>query len=253
MENINLKDNIAINFDLDQDVLLDKGKNKKPLKLYRELTKFLAKNNFDKMQQSSYLSNKKINMLQVLTTILDLNKELPWFQPSVDKFTATYKNNIFNLIPLIHENSSFCDFSASKENELMSVDKKKQIALNFDLSVQAIDKYCSYRSKPYRQIEKVMKNHNFFHQQGSGYISENEISKLELFEIVNELKINVRHFEDIVKHLDSTHLDKIWDLKSYINNKNLTNQILSANNLKNKKKSSNSPQAEMKIAKEIEM
>ena len=53
--------------------------------------------------------------------------------------------------------------------------------------------------------------------------------------------------------MDSTRLDKIWDLKSYINNKNLTNQILSANNLKNKKKSSNNPLAEMKIAKEIEM
>ena len=79
MENINLKDNIAINFDLDQDVLLDKGKNKKPLKLYRELTKFLAKNNFDKMQQSSYLSNKKINMLQVLTTISDLIKNYRGF------------------------------------------------------------------------------------------------------------------------------------------------------------------------------
>lgn len=243
---------IALNFDLDQTILKDY--NKKPLKLYKELEHFLNKNDFDKRQQSSFLSKKGLEITDVLYVIDNAKKKFKWFQPAINNFTATYENDIMDLIPIAKDDENFLDFS-NKKNELISnnEEEKKQIAIHFDLSIKEIDNYFSYRSKPYKQIEKVMKNHNFFHQQGSGYISENEISKLELFEIVNELKINVRHFEDIVKHLDSTHLDKIWDLKSYINNKNLTNQILSANNLKNKKKSSNSPQAEMKIAKEIEM
>ena len=49
MKNLDFKGRIAYNFDLDQNVLLQKTKN--PLKLYKQLEHFLKKNDFDKRQQ----------------------------------------------------------------------------------------------------------------------------------------------------------------------------------------------------------
>ena len=234
MKDFEVIDRVAINFDLDQDVLKKYYKN--PQKMYSEITKFMKKNDCSKRQQSSYLSNGKKNLLETLKLVSGLNGNLSHFQESVDKFTVTYENDIFNLMPLVQEDLKFCDFSLSKEKGSLNNDEEKQIAIHFDLGTKEVDKYCSYRSKPYKQVKNVMDKYNFIHQQRSGYISQEKISDLKLFDLVNDLKINVHHFEDIVKCLDATYTDSIWDLTPYIQDDNLFRDLIQSQTDKHKDK-----------------
>lgn len=208
------KGRIALNFDLSQNELLKA--DKKPLRLYDKLTRFLKKEDFEKRGQSSFLSKDKIKMTEVFILVNELENKFDWFKDSVNKFTATFESDILDLSPYILDDDM--DFEMeNKSKKLVQKDKdKKQRALHFDLSVQQIDKYFSCRSTPYYHIKRVMTMHNFYHQQGSGYVSNEPITEVDVFDVVKDLKFRVPHFEDIVKSFDSTYLENVWNIKPFI-------------------------------------
>ena len=250
MKNLDFKNRIAYNFDLDQNVLLQHTKN--PLKLYKQLENFLKKNDFDKRQQSSFLSSKKMDITEVIAVTHNINNEFDWFNESVNEFTATFENDIIDLIPIISEKSTFINFDNKQKHFISNSDEKQQIALHFDLKTKDIDRYFSSRSTPYYWIEKTMKNRDFIHQQRSGYISKNNISNTELFLLIKELKEQVPHFNDVIKCLDATHLENIWDLKPYIKDETLSNKLIrTASKIKNNQQTKKSIQLGMESEKEM--
>ena len=58
---------------------------------------------------------------------------------------------------------------------------KYRIAVNFDLSVKACRQlFNGSQTKAYRVLKKDMTEHGFIHDQGSGYVSENPLTQIEM-------------------------------------------------------------------------
>ncbi len=62
-----------------------------------------------------------------------------------------------------------------------SANSASRIAINFDLSVKECKTaFDGSRSKAYRVLKKDLTEHGFVHDQGSGYISDNELSRIDI-------------------------------------------------------------------------
>ena len=205
-------DKTALNFDLFQNELKAHG-FEDPVKAYGELGKSLRKYGFEKRQQSSWISEEPIELTDVYTTLNKIMSIHPWFSDCVNKITATAESAILDLNPLIHDKMSekeFLDFENSKGVE------KEVRAIHFDLGIKQIDANYEYRSKPYSEINKAMYELGFHRQQGSGYISNTDLTPDEFIYTIQKLKEKVPKLEKVVKHIDATYLKDVWDMKPFV-------------------------------------
>ena len=104
----------------------------------------------------------------------------------------------------------FLDFENSKGVE------KEVRAIHFDLGIKQIDANYEYRSKPYSEINKAMYELGFHRQQGSGYISNTDLTPDEFIYTIQKLKEKVPKLEKVVKHIDATYLKDVWDMKPFV-------------------------------------
>ncbi len=209
----NQKERFALNFDLIQEELKKNGFAKRPLKAYEDFGKCLNNLGYEKRQQSSYLS---CDVKSVNEIFMDLNiclKKLEWLPKCVNKITATAESAVLNLYPLIRDimnEKEFLNFENSKGVE------KETRAIHFDLGIKLIDKNYTHRSTPYREINKAMYALGFHWQQGSGYVSDTELTPDEFVYTIQELKKKVPKLEKVVKHIDATYLKDVWDMKPFV-------------------------------------
>ena len=211
---VNQKEKFALNFDLFQDKLKLCGFDN-PLDAYKELGKNLIDLGYSKRQQSSYLSivNKKISDVQA--DIVNLIAAKLWLPSCVNHFTATAGDGVLDLKPYIREEMTkeeFIDLENTKHPE----QEKEQRAIHFDLSMKAVDEMYKYRSKPYRDIKKVMAKNGFFHQQFSGYVTNEPISVNEFADRIANIVDEVPNLPYIIKHADATYLKNEYDLTPFI-------------------------------------
>ena len=206
---------ISVNFDLNQKALRDNGfPIGNEIKAYKLIKRELSKLGYIKRQQSSYQTKKPSNFPGVVYDIKLLNNTLPWFADCVEKITATPENAIFDLTPYIKDlpnQESMFDFHQPEETS-----SKK--ALHFDLSMEEVDKYYSYRAKPYQIINRVLLKNGWKRQQGSGYVTDKEYRTDQLRDLIRKLNDEMPHFPECVKVMDITYLDQQWDIIPFIKN-----------------------------------
>lgn len=209
----NIKERFFLNFDLHQQELKKAGFGDRPLDAYQELGKSLESIGYEKRQQSSWFSENPKNEMEILDDLDTLLTKHPWLKPCTNHFTATAENAVFDLNPFFREEMTAEEF-LSFENKKGNL--KEQRAIHFDLDTDKIDEHYSYRSKPYTEIYNAMHELGFERQQGSVYISDNELTPEQFVHAVEQLKKKVPKLEKVVKKIDASYLKDTWDLTPYI-------------------------------------
>lgn len=205
---------ISLNFDLFQDKLRQEG-FVNPLDAYEQLGKELKSLGYEKRQQSSWITIQSTNINNVIEDFYSLqrNTNIYWFSNSVKHITATYEDAILDLMPYFTKRKSL-----KNEYDKQNIPKiKDRRAIHFDLSMKKVDREYPYRAKPYYEIKREMTKLGFIHQQGSGYISKDELTPDDFAYVVQTIKQNIPKLKDVVKHVDATQLSSVWDLMEYIN------------------------------------
>ena len=208
-----MSERFALNFDLKQKELIAAGFSN-PLDAYEKLYDFLN-DNYSKRQQSSLISTKEEALSDVFDHIFELVHKTTWLSSCVNHFTATAEDGVLDLKPYIREEMTkeeFIDLENTKHPE----QEKEQRAIHFDLSMKAVDEMYKYRSKPYRDIKKAMEKNGFFHQQFSGYITNEPISVNEFADRIANIVDEVPNLPYIIKHADATYLKDEYDLTGFI-------------------------------------
>lgn len=206
-------ENFALNFDLFQDKLKLCGFDN-PLDAYEQIKNKLNGKYF-KRQQSSYFSKEKTDHTAIQDDIKLLCSNLEWLPSCVNHFTATAEGGVLDLKPYIREEMTkeeFIDLENTKHPE----QDKEQRAIHFDLFMKAVDVMYKYRSKPYRDIKKAMEKNGFFHQQFSGYVTNEPISVNEFADRIANIVDEVPNLPYIIKHADATYLKNEYDLTGFI-------------------------------------
>ena len=101
------------------------------------------------------------------------------------------------------------------------LEEKHYKAINFDLDKQALESISPGKSKTaYTEIKKFMENNGFSHRQYSGYISNKEISNIELFDVLEKMLDVLPWLNDpqVIQKFDATNIGEEWDLREYLKN-----------------------------------
>lgn len=92
---------------------------------------------------------------------------------------------------------------------------KRRYAINFDLSIKALENYYSKNNPKgaYKEIQDYMEENGFSHRQYSGYTSNNTMTVGELQTFTMNLYNTFPWLKDCVEKLDATVISRIYDLK----------------------------------------
>lgn len=98
------------------------------------------------------------------------------------------------------------------------MERKYLKAINFDLDTHCLQEY--YTGKNYRQayddLRRFFKQHNFSHRQGSGYISDNKLATVDIYDLMDDLVQHFSWIENCVKKIDVTNVGQQHDLKELL-------------------------------------
>ena len=92
-------------------------------------------------------------------------------------------------------------------------DYRKRYALNFDLEQKMLRQYLDEKNpeKAYRLLRGFLEKKGFFHVQGSGYNSIEEMSESEIFKIMLDLDETFEWFGRAVKSIQVTEIGERYD------------------------------------------
>lgn len=99
-------------------------------------------------------------------------------------------------------------------------------ALNFDLDTHLLrDVYpgANYRSA-YNDLKKFLVNENFIHRQGSGYISQDKLSSLDIYELIEDIEQSLPWVSKCINKMDVTNVSQQHDLVEIL--KSISDDIL---------------------------
>ena len=87
-------------------------------------------------------------------------------------------------------------------------------ALYFDLQIKELKQYYSVTNpkNAYKKIQHFLKQHNFSHEQYSGYHSKYKTTDLDIFEIIEEMMETLPWLKQCVNHFDVANLGVDYDL-----------------------------------------
>lgn len=91
----------AINFDLITGNLKKHFGENRYQKGYYEITKFMLKNGYSHRQYSGYVSNKELCDFDVIRTIKQMKRKMPWLKSCVRVIDMTNVGDIHDLTDLI--------------------------------------------------------------------------------------------------------------------------------------------------------
>lgn len=118
------KHKYAINFDLIQKELIKSG-FKKPQKAYRVLGNEFKELEYEKRQQSRWISKKKTDIFSVIADMVSISRKLPWLSKCTRHITATSENAILDLNPFIENKINLNEFI--KDNKLKGNEQEKNV------------------------------------------------------------------------------------------------------------------------------
>lgn len=97
---------------------------------------------------------------------------------------------------------------------------KRKYAINFDLSISALEQYYSSTNPKdaYRVIKNYMEAHGFSHRQYSGYVSDKPMSLIELQGFTEQLYTHFPWLSHCVEKMDATIVPRVYDLKAMMEN-----------------------------------
>lgn len=92
-------------------------------------------------------------------------------------------------------------------------------ALYFDLCVKDLAEYYSNTNPTgaYRQIRDFLRDHNFSHEQYSGYHSHFKTTDLEIFDLIREMSDKHTWLRHCIKHFEVTNVGANHDLMCLFN------------------------------------
>lgn len=94
------------------------------------------------------------------------------------------------------------------------MERKYYKAINFDLDTHCLKTH--YPGKNYRQsyydLMIFFKRHDFTHRQGSGYISNGRLSTADIYDLMDDLTLQLPWIGDCVKKIDVTNIGRQYDL-----------------------------------------
>lgn len=96
----------------------------------------------------------------------------------------------------------------------MKVERKYYKAINFDLDTHRLE--ADYPGANYRQayddLKRFFKHHGFSHRQGSGYISDEKLSKANIFDLMDDLSRQYGWISESANKMDVTNIGTQYDL-----------------------------------------
>lgn len=95
-------------------------------------------------------------------------------------------------------------------------------ALNFDLDNHLLKQYYPSKNhkKGWRDIQVFLKDNGFLHRQYSGYVSKENISIIDVIQIVVDMSLSLIWLRKYVKEFDVTVVGDEYSLIDYINQAN---------------------------------
>lgn len=94
------------------------------------------------------------------------------------------------------------------------MERKNYKALNFDLDTHHLQ--TDYPGVNYRQayddLRRFFKKHQFWHRQGSGYISDIKLGTADVYDLMDELSQQLPWIGNCVKKIDVTNIGQQHDL-----------------------------------------
>jgi len=87
---------------------------------------------------------------------------------------------------------------------------KRYRSINFDLNTKKLKEHYPNKNytEAYNDIKKFLLKNGFEHRQGSGYISQKELSNYEVSSILKELSKQYTWLKDCYKAIDCFNLDE---------------------------------------------
>ncbi|MBO4266921.1 MAG: hypothetical protein J5910_06990 [Lachnospiraceae bacterium] len=96
------------------------------------------------------------------------------------------------------------------------MERKYYKAINFDLDTRELAQYYKPYNKAYYEVKRFFKQHGFSHRQGSGYVSDNKLSTVEVMVIVDEFVHTFPWTGTCVEKIDVTNIGAQYDLKPFM-------------------------------------
>lgn len=90
-------------------------------------------------------------------------------------------------------------------------------AINFDIDTKKYEK-CTGKKSPnaYNEIKIFLEKYDFEHRQGSGYISKENMSDIDITTLVTNMTRTLKWLKPCVKQIDVTNIGKQHSLLSTI-------------------------------------
>ena len=102
---------------------------------------------------------------------------------------------------------------------------QKRKSINFDLDTNKLKEIYATEEKKFNQayfeIKKFMKENGFSHRQGSGYISNNPMSDTDVINFIIKLQNRFPWIYDCSKKIDGTEINTQFDLRSFMESKDI--------------------------------
>lgn len=91
---------------------------------------------------------------------------------------------------------------------------KQYKALYFDIHVQALKDFYPKKNYlgAYKDIKRYLLKHDFTHEQWSGYHSTKKMTDLEIFDLVQEMAVQMPWFSKCINHFAVTNIGTNYNL-----------------------------------------
>jgi len=111
-------------------------------------------------------------------------------------------------------------------------------SLNFDLDTKKLKEHYLNNSytEAYNDIKKFLIKNGFEHRQGSGYISENDMSSQEVADIIKALSNKYSWLKHCFKTFDSYDIGDRFDLANIIVKQNIKENEVTKKEIQKEKK-----------------
>ena len=98
------------------------------------------------------------------------------------------------------------------------MERKYYKAINFDLDTKELSVFFSPYNKAYYKLRGFFKQNGFSHRQGSGYVSDNKLSTVEVMLLVGRIIDAFPWMSECVERIDVTNIGNQYDLKPFMAN-----------------------------------
>ncbi len=97
------------------------------------------------------------------------------------------------------------------------MERKYYKAINFDFDTNKLKTYYPRYQQAYYDLMAFFKKNDFSHRQGSGYVSNNKITSVDIVDLIGSLRDTFDWVSTCVKKIDVTNIGAQYDLTYLLN------------------------------------